>query len=72
MERSALVYIRPDGRRYWTCPNCNRPIGEFVGTRLVILVSRDSRFSLPIVEGMEAVCRNCQVTSTYHEERKLA
>jgi len=72
-ERIALARIRQHGeRRMWTCPECNRIMGELTETRLVVIIRKYQRISFRIVDGMEMTCPHCHVVSVYTVERKGA
>jgi RNase P subunit RPR2 len=60
----------PD-RRYWSCPNCHRNLGEIVGVRLVILVKRDQVITFPLVTDLHITCLRCGTVSALIESAAL-
>ena len=59
--------------QFWTCPNCKRVIGEIVGVRLVIIVTRERIVNFPLHDGVELGCPKCGQVSVYRQhERKMA
>lgn len=71
--------IRQQGERsYWVCPNCDRTMGEIVGTRLIVIVRREKTLNFPIVDDLRMTCNRCGAVSAYlrdngtNEKRRIA
>lgn len=58
----AKLVTKPDGRCYWTCPNCRRVLGEIVNDTVVIKVG--SRYLvIHLANDQIQRCPNCQIES---------
>ncbi len=65
------AHIRETGRhRFWCCSNCQRTLGEIVGVRLVIIVTRERLVNFPLYEGMELTCPKCGAVSAYRQQER--
>ena len=68
MPIPATIKTRTDKRGIehvmWECPNCHKPLGELVGDRLIVVVSKGWHWSLRLVAGMETSCPRCHTQST--------
>lgn len=53
---------RRNGHRMWLCPNCGKPIGEILGSRLVIRVNRRT-LTYPLTQGIDQTCPMCGAVS---------
>jgi len=69
MPQPASIVTRTDRRgeshRAWLCPNCHRVLGELVGTRLVIIVSRQWTISQPLNDDLQQCCPGCHTVSVF-------
>jgi hypothetical protein len=70
MPQPASIVTRTDrrgeDRTMWQCPNCHRVLGELVGTRLVIIVSRQWTMSQPLHDDLQQTCPGCHVVSVIY------
>lgn len=63
---AAEARIRQHGdKQMWTCPECNRIMGELTATRLVVIVRKFQRITFALSDGMEMTCPHCHAVSVY-------
>lgn len=64
------AHIRQQGdHRFWCCGNCQRTLGEIIGTRLVIIIKRERIVNFPLRDDLQMTCPKCGAVSTYREQR---
>jgi rubrerythrin len=65
---SATMAIQPakvvvaDGRRWWSCPNCNRRLAEIVGDRAVVEIG-ERRYTMAVRAEPDQTCPRCGTVS---------
>lgn len=63
MTREADI-VQRGAHWFWCCPNCQRTMGELLGTRLLVIISRDRMASFPLVDALHLNCPKCGQVST--------